>query len=85
MGKQTISFEIDESDMAELTEWARSSERPTAELLDEALQRYLRYTRTYHAAIEEGLDDIRRGRVLTTEQVFAGLEERRRAKRAAAE
>jgi dsDNA-binding SOS-regulon protein len=69
----TVPLEIASDDLADLEEWARNSETSVAELLQEALQQYLRYTR-------DDIADLRRrmrGPSYTLEEVKAHLAERR--------
>jgi dsDNA-binding SOS-regulon protein len=68
-----VPFEIASDDLADLEEWARNSETSVAELLQEALQQYLRYTR-------DDIADLRRrmqGPSYALEEVKAHLAERR--------
>ena len=72
--KTVVSLEIDAADLADLEEWARNRESSVPELLQEALQQYLRYTR-------DDVADLRRrmaGPSYTLEEVRAHLQERRR-------
>jgi hypothetical protein len=76
MSKTTTSvpIEIAEADLADLEEWARNSESSVAELLQEALQRYLRYTREDIADLRERM----KGPSYSLEEVKAHLAEQRR-------
>ena len=71
---EKVMIEIGEADMAELTDWARNREEPLEVLLQEALQRYLRYVRDDIADLERR----RAGPSYTMEEVKAHLAERRR-------
>jgi hypothetical protein len=76
MNKPTISvpIEIAPGDLADLEAWARNSESSVADLLQEALQQYLRYTRTDIADLRERM----KGPFYPLEEVEARLAERRR-------
>jgi hypothetical protein len=79
MSKPTtaVPIEIAAGDLADLEEWARNSESSVANLLQEALQQYLRYTRDDIADLEERM----KGPFYSLEEVEARLAERRRRPR----
>ncbi|HEX8127435.1 MAG TPA: hypothetical protein VF548_17810 [Allosphingosinicella sp.] len=82
MGEQstTVPLEIAAGDLAELEEWARNSECSVSDLLQEALQQYLRYVRADVADLRERM----KGPFYTLEEVEARLAERRRRYRSEA-
>ena len=82
MGEQstTVPLEIAAGDLAVLEEWARNSECSVSDLLQEALQQYLRYVRADIADLRERM----KGPFYTLEEVEARLAERRRRYRSEA-
>jgi hypothetical protein len=72
--KTVIPLEIDAADLADLEEWARNSESSVPELLQEALQQYLRYARADIA----DLDRRMAGPEIEHEEAMRMLAERRR-------
>ncbi|MEA3063057.1 MAG: hypothetical protein QOJ94_2838 [Sphingomonadales bacterium] len=72
--KTVIPLEIDAADLADLEEWARNSESSVPELLQEALQRYLRDARADIADLDERM----KGPFYPLEEVKARLAEGRR-------
>jgi hypothetical protein len=72
--KSVVSLEIDSADLADLEEWARNSESSVADLLQEALQRYLRDARADVADLRERM----KGPFHPLEDVEARLADRRR-------
>jgi hypothetical protein len=78
--KTMIPLEIDAADLADLEEWARNSESSVPELLQEALQRYLRDARADIADLDRRME----GPVYEHEEAMAMLAERRRRRRSEA-
>lgn len=76
----TVPLEVAAGDLAELEEWARNSECGVSDLLQEALQQYLRYVRADIADLRERM----KGPFYPLEEVEARLEERRRRYRSEA-
>ncbi|HEX8308191.1 MAG TPA: hypothetical protein VF645_07205 [Allosphingosinicella sp.] len=76
----TVPLEIAAGDLAELEEWARNSECSVSDLLQEALQQYLRHVRADIADLRERM----KGPFYTLEEVEARLAERRRRYRSEA-
>jgi len=72
--KVTVAIDIAPADLADLEEWARNREESVADLLQEALQHYLRYTRDDIADLERRMA----GHSYSIEEVRAHLAERRR-------
>ena len=74
MGKMTpVAVEVSETDLADLEEWARNSERSVADLLREALRQYVDYMRDEDAMFEEA----DKGPFYTMDEVKAHLAEDR--------
>lgn len=72
--KVTVPIEIAPVDLADLEQWARNREEPVEELLQEALQHYLRYVRDDIAELERRMA----GPSYEIEDVRAYLAEQRR-------
>ena len=50
---EKVTIELSESDLAELRNWAKNSERELEALLQEAVQAYLQHGRAWTASIRE--------------------------------
>jgi predicted transcriptional regulator len=50
---EKVTIELSESDLAELREWAKNSERDLENLLHEAVQTYLQRERAWVASVRE--------------------------------
>ena len=82
MGQPTIAVTVNLSaaDLADLEDWARNSARSVEDLLEEALQQYLRHTRDDIADLDRRLA----GPEYEHEEAMRILAERRRQRRAQA-
>jgi len=80
MGEETraVQFQIPAKELADLEQWARNSERPLDELLGEAVHAYVERQRAFAAAVQEGLDDIRAGRTISSEELHDHMAEVKR-------
>lgn len=78
MGKAAESVTLDEDVQEELRKLAERSGRPLSVLANDALRDYVRYESQVAASIERGLADIEAGRVHSTDEVRAYVEEQRR-------
>ena len=78
MGKPAESVTLDEDVHEELRKLAERSGRTMSVLANEALRDYVRYESNVAASIERGLADIEAGRVHSTEEVRAYVQEQRR-------
>lgn len=78
MGKPAESVTLDDDVQAELRKLAERSGRPLDVLANAALRDYLRYENQVGASIERGLADVDAGRVRSTDEVLAHLQEQRR-------
>jgi len=80
MGEETraVQLQIPAKELAELEQWARNSERPLDELLGEAVHAYVERQRAFAAAVQEGLDDIRAGRTISSEELHDHMAEVKR-------
>jgi hypothetical protein len=71
--KATVPIEIAPADLADLEEWARNREESVENLLQEALQQYLRYVRDDIADLERRMA----GPEIEHEEAMRMLAERR--------
>ncbi|MBA2540596.1 MAG: ribbon-helix-helix protein, CopG family [Deltaproteobacteria bacterium] len=78
MGKAAESVTLDEDVQEELRKLAERSGQPLGALANAALRDYVRYESQVGASIERGLADADAGRVRSTEEVLAYLQEQRR-------
>jgi predicted transcriptional regulator len=66
---RTVSFRIASEKVAELDEIAKTMDRDRSYLLNEAVESYLNQQREFAALVEEGREDVRQGRTLSSEDV----------------
>jgi predicted transcriptional regulator len=66
---RTISFRIASQKVAELDQIAKSMDRDRSYLLNEAVEKYIDEQKRFAAMVEEGRDNIRRGKSFTHEEV----------------
>ena len=66
---RTISFRIAPEKVDELDLIAKAMDRDRSYLLNEAVEGYLSEQRRFATMVEEGLEDMRKGRSFTDEQV----------------
>jgi predicted transcriptional regulator len=78
MAKAAENVTLDEDVEEELRKLAERSGRPLGVLANAALRDFLRYEKQVEASIERGVTDVESGRVRTTDDVLAYLEEQRR-------
>ncbi len=78
MGKPAESVTLDDDVHEELRKLAEHSGRPVGVLANAALRDYVRYENQVGASVERGLADLEDGRVRSTEEVLAYLQEQRR-------
>jgi predicted transcriptional regulator len=64
-----ISFRIAPEKVAQLDSIAKAMDRDRSYLLNEAVETYLSEQQRFAAMVEEGLEDMRRGRFFTDEEV----------------
>jgi predicted transcriptional regulator len=81
MAKAAESVVLDDDVEEELRKLAERSGRPLGVLANAALRDYVRYENQAGASIERGLGDLEAGRVRSTEEVLAHLQEQRRLRR----
>jgi len=80
MGTTAESVKLDEDVHEELRKLAKRSGRPLSALANDALRDFVRYENQVAAAIDRGITDLEAGRMRTTEEVFAFLEQQRLAR-----
>jgi len=78
MGKAAESVTLDDDVEEELRKLADRSGRPLGVLANSALRDYVRYENQVGTSIERGLADTDAGRIRSTEEVLAYLQEQRR-------
>ena len=78
MGKPAESVTLDDDVQEELRKLAERSGRPLGVLANAALRDYVRYENQVGASIERGFADLEDGRVRSTDEVLAYLQEQRR-------
>ncbi len=71
-----ISFRIAPEKVDELDMIAKAMDRDRSYLLNEAVESYLSEQRRFAALVEEGLEDMRKGRFFTDEQVERMIDDR---------
>jgi predicted transcriptional regulator len=80
MATAADSLTLDEDVQEELRKLAERSGRPLGVLANDALREFLRYENQVAGAVDRGVTDLDAGRSRTTDEVFAFLEEQRRAR-----
>lgn len=80
MDEPAVSVTLDDDVGEDLRKLADRAGRPLGVLANAALRDYLRYEHDVGASIERGIDDLEAGRVRTTENVRAFLQEQRRVR-----
>lgn len=80
MGKAEETVLLDDDVQVELSKLAMRSGRLPDALANAALRDYLRYENEVGSSIEQGLSDLKAGRVFTTSEVLSFLEEQRRSR-----
>jgi predicted transcriptional regulator len=79
--EKTISFRAVAEKIEALDSLAAAQERPRSYLINEAITNYIEL-HTYHdALIQKGLEEMRKGHVVSHEQVVGGLKRTGRARR----
>ena len=81
MGKAAESVTLDDDVQEELRKLSERSGRPLGVLANAGLRRdYARYENQVGASIERGLSDLEAGRIRTTDEVLAFVQEQRLAR-----
>ena len=72
---RVVTFRIAPEKVAQLDTLAKAMDRDRSYLLNEAVEGYLREQRRFAAMVEEGREDLRKGRSYTDEEVGRMLDE----------
>jgi predicted transcriptional regulator len=77
---KTISFRADAEKIEALDSLAAAQERPRSYLINEAITNYIELHAYQDALVRKGLEEMRKGRVVSHEQVLKGLKRTGRAR-----
>jgi len=77
--EKTISFRANAAKIHELDELAAAQDRPRSYLINEAIGNYIELHAYQDALIRQGLTEMRKGRVVSHEQVVTRLKKTGRA------
>jgi predicted transcriptional regulator len=80
MGTGAENLQLDDDVHEELRKLAERAGRPLGTLANDALRDFVRYESHVAAAIDRGVADLEAGRMRTTDEVFALLEQQRLAR-----
>lgn len=80
MSKSSEIVTLDEDVQQELKSLADRSGRSVDAFANAVLRAYVQYERDFIQSVERGLEDVKAGRVHTTDEVRARLEEHRRSR-----
>jgi predicted transcriptional regulator len=78
--EKTISFRTNAKKIDALDSLAAAQDRPRSYLINEAITNYIELHAYQDALIRKGLEDMRRGRVVSHEQVVKRLKKTGRAR-----
>jgi predicted transcriptional regulator len=78
--EKTISFRADAEKIDALDSLAAAQDRPRSYLINEAISNYIQLHAYQDALVRKGLEDMRRGRVVSHEQVVKRLKRTGRAR-----
>ena len=78
--EKTISFRADADKIDALDLLAAAQDRPRTYLINEAITNYIQMHAYQDALVRKGLEDMRRGRVVSHEEVVKRLKNTRRAR-----
>ncbi|MFZ0801106.1 MAG: ribbon-helix-helix protein, CopG family [Terriglobales bacterium] len=76
---KTISFRADAEKIDALDSLAAAQDRPRSYLINEAITNYIEMHAYQDALVRKGLDDLRKGRVISHEEVVKRLKSTSRA------
>ncbi len=79
--EKTISFRAVAEKIEALDSLASAQERPRSYLINEAITNYIELHAYQDALVRRGLEEMRKGRVVSHEQVVKGLKRMGRARR----
>jgi predicted transcriptional regulator len=78
--EKTISFRADAEKIDALDSLAAAQDRPRSYLINEAIRHYLELHAYQDALVRNGLEDMRKGRVVSHEEVVKRLKKTGRAR-----
>jgi len=78
--ERTISFRAVAEEIEALDSLAAKQERPRSYLINEAIANYIELHAYQDALVQKGLEEMRKGRVVSHEQVLKGLKRTGRAR-----
>jgi predicted transcriptional regulator len=78
--EKTISFRADAEKIDALDSLAAAQDRPRSYLINEAITNYIQLHAYQDALVRKGLEDMRRGRVVSHEEVVKRLKRTGRAR-----
>ena len=78
--ERTISFRAVAEKIKALDSLAAAQERPRSYLINEAITNYIELHAYQDALVQKGLEEMRKGRVVSHEQVVRGLKRTGRAR-----
>jgi predicted transcriptional regulator len=78
--EKTISFRAVAEEIEALDSLAATQERPRSYLINEAIANYIELHAYQDALVRKGLEEMRKGRVVSHEQVLKGLKRTGRAR-----
>jgi predicted transcriptional regulator len=78
--EKTISFRADAEKIDALDSLAAAQDRPRSYLINEAITNYIQLHAYQDALVSKGLEDMRRGRVVSHQQVVKRLKRNGRAR-----
>ena len=79
--EKTVSFRTDSEKIDALDSLAAAQDRPRSYLINEAITNYIELHAYQDALVRKGLEDIRKGRVVSHEEVVNRLKRTGRARR----
>ena len=79
--EKTISFRADADKIEALDSLAAAQDRPRSYLINEAISNYIELHAYQDALVRKGLEEMRKGRVVSHEEVVRRLKRTRRTRR----
>ena len=79
--EKTISFRADAEKIDALDSLAAAQDRPRSYLINEAITNYIQMHAYQDALVRKGLEELRKGRVVSHEEVVSRLRKTGRARR----
>jgi len=79
--EKTISFRADAAKIDALDSLAAAQDRPRSYLINEAIANYIELHAYQDALVRKGLEEMRKGRVVSHEEIVRRLKSAKRARR----